>query len=225
MAECYFVPCVRFSIMWRNTPITLSVHLNRVLVYKIHCLDECISRVRKQILSQPMPYSRPSGDARRRISAPSSATLDHNTRIYLKWELYHFVRTLITPFSWHYIIYPRPTTTQQNVWYTRAPIMCPCSVVKVDTPGTPRICEYCDLLRSITMNSKSSITQHTTEYRACTTNDANDRTSSVSSSCVVYALSVRTCLVSGGLISNRQSYRSHLHRYTNHWISHHQWKP
>lgn len=175
MVEHCFVPCVRFSIMRRNTPITLSVRLNRVLVYSIHCLDERISRVRKHILSQPMPYSRPSGDARRRASAPSSATLDHNTRIYLKWELYHFVRTLITPSSWDYIVYPCPTTTQQYASYTRAPIICPCSVVKVDFPCTSRICEYYDLLRSITINFKSSITQHTIyniqhtrEYQACT---------------------------------------------------------
>ena len=65
-----------------------------------------------------------------------------NPRYPLTHALHNYTRTLNIPFSQHSLANPRSTTAQQHVWYTRATTVYPHSVIQVDTPGTPRTCEY-----------------------------------------------------------------------------------
>ena len=95
----------------------------------------------------------------------------------------HFVeRTFNIPSSQHSIANPRPTTTQQHEWYTRAATICPCLVLKVSTPGHPHMCEYCALLQHVLIKSPTS------DYPTFESPHPNEGTPTTYTNCVVFDL-------------------------------------
>ena len=71
----------------------------------------------------------------------------------------------------------------QHASYIRAVTICPCPVTKIDNPGTPRMCEYCDLLHRVICKSP------TNDCLACTLPNTDANNLSTCPICVLYALS------------------------------------
>ena len=95
----------------------------------------------------------------------------------------HFVAcTLNIPSSQHSIANPRHMSTQQYQRYIRAAAVCPCPILKISTPGHPRMCEHCALLEHVI--TKSS----TDDCPVCASPNPDDGSPSTCSDCVVFAL-------------------------------------
>ena len=113
-----------------------------------------------------------------------------NPQYPLIYVLYNFAQSLNIQSSQYFIANPNPTTTQWHARYTRVVTVWLYLVVTVDTRDTPRMCEYCDLLQHITINSKFSTRKRTTECRACAATDDDDNVGTLStcSGYMVYTL-------------------------------------
>ena len=70
----------------------------------------------------------------------------------------------------------------QHAPYIRALTICACPVTKIDNPGTPRMCEYCDLLHRVICKSP------TNDCPACTIPNTDANNLSTCPICVLYAL-------------------------------------
>ena len=100
----------------------------------------------------------------------------------LTHAIHNLACTLNIPSCQYYLANPRPTDVMQHARYIRAATICPCPVTKITNPGTPRMCEYCDLLHQVIRKSP------TNDCPACAMphTDANDLSTCLL--CVLYAL-------------------------------------
>ena len=110
---------------------------------------------------------------------------DHNTdhpQSPLTHSLHNLARTLNIPSCQHSVDNPRPTDAQQHARYIRAATIYPCLVTNIDKPGTPCMCEYCDLLQHVIRKSP------TNDFLACAMPHTDANTLSTCSVYVLYAL-------------------------------------
>ena len=66
--------------------------------------------------------------------------------------------------------------------YSRAATISPCPVIATETPGTPQMCDYCDLIRYVLTKAP------TNDYPVCATSTVDAGTPGTCPKCVVYAL-------------------------------------
>ena len=71
--------------------------------------------------------------------------------------------------------------------YIRAATLCPCPVLSVDIPGTPRMCEHCNLLQSV-IYPPTSTPQPTPICGSCVLTSDAIKPHLVCPGCIVYAL-------------------------------------
>jgi len=74
----------------------------------------------------------------------------------LTHALHNLARTLNIPLCQHSLTNLRPTDTQQHARYIRAATIYSCLVTKIVKPGTPRMCEYYDLLQYVIRKSPTN---------------------------------------------------------------------
>ena len=91
-------------------------------------------------------------------------------------------RTLNIPSRQHSLANPRPTDAIQHARYIRVATICTCPVTKIDNPGTPRMCEYCDLFHHVIRTSPTKVCP------ACAMPNADANNLSTCPICVIYAL-------------------------------------
>ena len=72
-----------------------------------------------------------------------------NPQSPLTHALHNVARTLNIPSCYHSLANPLPTDSLMIQRYSRAITMCPCPTTTIPTPGTPRMCEHCHLLRTV----------------------------------------------------------------------------
>ena len=80
--------------------------------------------------------------------------------------LHNVARSLNIPSSHHSLANLLPTDGQLYNRYLRTTTMCPCSAFSVPVPGTPRMCEHCNLLRLVVYHTTSN-PQPRHRYNAC----------------------------------------------------------
>ena len=100
----------------------------------------------------------------------------------LTHALHNLARTLNVPLCQHFLTNLCPTVAQQHDHYIRAATICPCPVIKIIKPGTPHMCEYCDLLQPVIRKSP------TNDSPACALPLTDAHTLFACSICILYAL-------------------------------------